>query len=336
MAQWGVILMNLGTPAAPTKEAYRAFLKEFLSDPRVVEIPRPVWWAILNLFILPLRPAKMAEAYQSIWNDELGSPLAAITKRQTQALADTLQRDLGSNAPLVTYAMTYGEPRLTDRVKQLQEDGAEKIFVLPLYPQYSATTTAPIYDQFARIIGESRDIPDITINKHYYDHPRFIAALVNSVREFREANGAAQRLLLSFHGIPQRCVDLGDPYFEQCRATAVSLCKGLGLTEDQWGTSFQSRLGRAQWLQPYTVDVLNRWAKEGVKTVDVACPAFAADCLETLEEIAVEGKAIFQAAGGDDLRLIPCLNDSQEHIELFADIVKARTCLGSQLRPEII
>lgn len=328
MAQWGVILMNLGTPAAPTKEAYRKFLKEFLSDPRVVEIPRPVWWPILNLFILPLRPAKVAEAYQSIWDEEQGSPLAAITKRQTQLLADTLQRDLGSGAPLVTYAMTYGDPSFLQRVTELQKQGVEKVFVLPLYPQYSATTTAPVYDQFARLISRSRDIPDVTINKFYYDHPGYTAALVKSVCDFRETNGAAQRLLLSFHGIPQRCVDRGDPYFQHCRDTAIAMCEGLGLSDDQWGMSFQSRLGRAQWLQPYTVDVLARWAKEGVKTVDVVCPAFAADCLETLEEIAVEAKAIFQAAGGDDLRLVPCLNDRQEHIDLLADIVKSRTCLA--------
>ncbi|MCW8196471.1 ferrochelatase [Proteobacteria bacterium 005FR1] len=328
MARWGVILMNLGTPAAPTREAYRSFLKEFLSDPRVVEIPRPVWWPILNLFILPLRPRKVAEAYKEIWDDELGSPLAAITKRQTAALADKLERELGDRSPLVTYAMMYGQPCFDDRVKELQEQGAEQIFVLPLYPQYSATTTAPIYDKFASLISRSRNIPDITINKQYYDHPGYIDALVRSVRDFREERGAAQRLLLSFHGIPQRCVDLGDPYSEHCKLTAKNLAAGLGLTDDQWGMSFQSRLGRAQWLQPYTVDVLDRWAREGVKTVDVICPAFAADCLETLEEIAVEAKAIFQAAGGDDLRLIPCLNDREDHIQLFADIVKARTCLG--------
>jgi ferrochelatase len=327
MAKWGVILMNLGTPAAPTKKAYREFLKEFLSDPRVVEIPRSVWWPILNFFILPLRPAKVAEAYRSIWDDEQGSPLAAITKRQTAALGDALTRELEGRAPLVTYAMVYGNPCLADRINELREQGAEKIFVLPLYPQYSATTTAPIYDQFAELISQSRDIPDVTINKCYYDHPDYVAALATSVRDFREQNGAAQRLLLSFHGIPQRCVDRGDPYFDHCRQTAAALTQELGLSEDEWGMSFQSRLGRAQWLQPYTVDVLDGWAREGIKTIDVACPAFAADCLETLEEIAVEAKAIFQSAGGDDLRLIPCLNDRKEHIQLFADIVKARTCL---------
>lgn len=327
MAKWGVVLMNLGTPAAPTREAYRAFLKEFLSDPRVVEIPRPVWWAILNLFILPFRPGKVADAYKSIWDEQEGAPLSAITKRQVTALTSKLKSQLGDDAPIVTYAMTYGNPSFTARIDELQAQGAEKIFVLPLYPQYSATTTASIYDKFARLIATSRNIPDITINKCYFDDPDYVAALAQSVEEFRQINGAGERLLLSFHGIPQRCVDLGDPYLSHCEQTAEALAGKLALKDREWGVSFQSRLGKAQWLQPYTFDVIEQWAREGVKTIDVACPAFAADCLETLEEIAVEGKAVFQAAGGDDLRLIPCLNDREAHIELFAKIVQMRTGL---------
>lgn len=325
MAKWGVVLMNLGTPAAPTKKAYRAFLKEFLSDPRVVEIPRPVWWLILNLFILPFRPGKVAEAYQNIWDQDQGAPLLAITKRQVAALREKLGNQLGTSAPTVTYAMTYGEPSFTARIEQLQAEGVDKIFILPLYPQYSATTTASIYDKFAKLIGSFRNIPDITINKHYFEDPDYIAALAQSVAEFRAKHGTGDRLLLSFHGIPQRCVDLGDPYFAHCQHTARALSQQLRLDNKEWGISFQSRLGRAQWLKPYTVDVLEHWAKEGVKTIDVACPAFAADCLETLEEIAVEGRDIFRAAGGEDLRLIPCLNDRDAHIELFAKIIKART-----------
>lgn len=325
MSKWAVVLMNLGTPAAPTREAYRAFLKEFLSDPRVVEIPRIAWWPILNFFILPLRPGKVAQAYESIWDPREGAPLAAITKRQVAALSARLQNELGERAPRVTYAMTYGEPRLAKQVDELRQQGIERFFVLPLYPQYSATTTASIYDQFAAIISQSRDIPDITINKQYYDHPLYVSALATSIREFRQAQGSGDRLLLSFHGIPQRCVDLGDPYLTHCRATAEAVAGQLQLDNTAWGMSFQSRLGRAQWLQPYTVDVLQSWPREGVKVIDVACPAFAADCLETLEEIAVEGKAIFQKAGGEDLRLVPCLNDREDHIGLLAEIIKSRT-----------
>jgi protoporphyrin/coproporphyrin ferrochelatase len=324
MAKWGVILMNLGTPAAPTKKAYREFLKAFLSDPRVVEIPRLIWWPILNLFILPFRSGKLVKAYQNIWDDREGAPLSAITRRQAAALGEKLNQQLGDSAPTVTYAMTYGEPGLTARIDELQQQSVEKILVLPLYPQYSATTIAPVYDQFAALIARSRNIPDITINKCYFDDPDYIAALAQSIEEFSQYNGVAERLLISFHGIPQRCVDLGDPYFAHCQQTAKALWEYERFEYKQWGISFQSRFGKAQWLKPYTVDVLRQWAQEGVKTVDVICPAFAADCLETLEEIAVEAKAVFQAAGGDDLRLVPCLNDREAHIALLAKIAITR------------
>jgi len=327
MAKGAVILMNLGTPSAPTKQAYRRFLKQFLSDPRVVEIPRPIWWPILNLFILPFRPNRMAAAYQQIWDEKDGAPLAAITRRQSSALADMLQAELGDGAPLVTYAMNYGEPSLTSRIAELEAQGAERFFILPLYPQYSATTMASIYDQFARIIRRSRNIPDLHINKSYFDHPRYLDALAQSVRDFQQREGAAERLLMSFHGIPQRCVDLGDPYLDHCQQTAQAVASRLQLAPEQWAMSFQSRLGKATWLQPYTVDVVSQWARDGVKTVDVLCPAFAADCLETLEEIAIEARQLFRDCGGDDLRLIPCLNDRRDHIELFAAIVRERSGL---------
>lgn len=325
MARWGIVLMNLGSPEAPTKAAYRSFLKEFLSDRRVVEVPRPIWWPILNLFILPFRPSKLVAAYEAIWDSETGSPLASITRRQVDALSQLLVERYGEEAaPAVTYAMTYGGPKLAQRVDELKQSGVEQIFVLPLYPQYSATTTAAVYDQYAQLIKKSRDVPDITINKHYYQRPDYIQALVHSVKKFGDQHGASERLLMSFHGIPQRCITLGDPYYEHCRYTADAMVKGLKLEEKGWAMSFQSRLGFADWLQPYTVDVLKQWGKEGVKTVDVVCPAFAADCLETLEEIALEGKEEFQAAGGEDLRLIPCLNDDELHIQLLANIVAER------------
>ncbi|GAB1265084.1 ferrochelatase [Aurantivibrio infirmus] len=322
--KWGVIIMNLGTLSAPTKAGYRAFIKEFLSDPRVVEIPRIAWWPILNLFILPFRPAKIIGGYEKIWDETKGFPLTYITQSQSEKLQSKLQLQLGKSAPTVTYAMTYGQPKLAERVNELKQSGVEKIFVLPLYPQYSATTTASIYDQYSQLISESRDIPDITINKSYYQRDDYIEALVNSIRSYRQDNGASERLLLSFHGIPKRCVDLGDPYFKHCEATANAVAAGLNLRDDEWGISFQSRLGKATWLQPYTFDVLQQWGKDGIKTVDVACPAFAADCLETLEEIAFEGKEVFLEAQGENLRLIPCLNDSDIHIEVLANIVRQR------------
>lgn len=325
MAKWGVVLMNLGSPEAPTKAAYRSFLKEFLSDPRVVEIPKPVWWPILNLFILPFRPSKLVAAYEAIWDPQTGSPLVTITQRQVQALSRLLvQRHGEDKAPIVTYAMTYGGPKLEDQVNKLRAAGAERIFVLPLYPQYSATTTAAVYDQYADLIRKSRDVPDIVINKSYYQRADYINALAQSVKRFQKQNGASERLLISFHGIPQRCITLGDPYYEHCQFTAKALVEELGLEEGSWAMSFQSRLGFADWLQPYTVDVLKQWGEEGVKTIDVVCPAFAADCLETLEEIAIAGKEEFQAAGGDDLRLVPCLNDDELHIEMLANIIEER------------
>ena len=314
--------MNLGSPAAPTPAAYRAFLKEFLSDPRVVEIPRFVWWPILNLFILPRRPKVLAKAYQKIWMGSEGSPLTVITQRQVTALNRELQQRLSAKAPLVTYAMTYGEPRLNARINELRRQGVEKILVLPLYPQFTATTTGPIYDQYAAVIKHTRDIPDVVINKYYYHRPDYIDALAASITEFQAQHGTSERLLYSFHGIPKRCVDLGDPYFDQCQRTAEQVSRQLQLAPEQWSFSFQSRFGRAQWLQPYTIDTVCRWAKEGVTSIDVLCPVFAADCLETLEEIAVEVRHAFLEAGGKDLRLIPCLNDHSKHISMMANIVE--------------
>lgn len=320
--KWGVILMNLGTLSAPTKAGYRAFIKEFLSDPRVVEIPRIAWWPILHLFILPFRPAKIIKGYQEIWDEEKGFPLTYITQSQTEKLQAKLQLQLGKNVPSVTYAMTYGQPKLAEKVTQLKQSGVDKIFVLPLYPQYSATTTAPIYDQYTKLVAQSRNIPDLVINKSYYQRDDYIEALANSIRDYRQVNGQSERLLLSFHGIPKRCVDRGDPYLAHCEATANALASRLNLSDDEWGISFQSRLGKATWLQPYTFDVLKQWGADGIKTIDVACPAFASDCLETLEEIAVEGKQVFLDAQGENLRLIPCLNDSDVHIEVLANIVR--------------
>ncbi|MFC6632139.1 ferrochelatase [Microbulbifer taiwanensis] len=320
-----VILMNLGTPAEPTASAVRSFLRDFLSDPRVVEIPRPLWLAILHGLVLPLRPRRIAPDYAAIWNRSAdgapveGSPLLYYTRRQ----AELLQEYLGERRAdvTVTYAVTYGRPNLETVIDGLRRQGFESFIVFPLYPQYSATTSAAIYDQVAQIYRRSRDIPDISVIRDYYRHPAYIRALANSVREHWQKRGAAEKLLMSFHGIPKANVTKGDPYYRQCCETAECLAAELGLGGDSWQASFQSRFGKAEWLQPYTDKTLVEWGESGVASVDVICPAFSADCLETLEEISVENRANFLQAGGKEYRYIPALNLRRDHIEALASIV---------------
>lgn len=315
-----IVLMNLGTPAAPTAAAIRAYLREFLSDPRVVELPRALWYPILYGPILTLRPRKLAVGYAQIWSEFGDSPLRVISQRQVTRLQEKLAQH-SENPPLVRQAMTYGEPNLRGVIKELQGLGVEHTLVLPLYPQFSATTTGPIYDQVSAIFREQRDVPSIGVVKQYWDHPAYIETLAQSIESFWSANGRAQRLLMSFHGIPQRNVDLGDPYGAQCHATATQLAARLGLDRAQWQISFQSRLGRAQWLQPYTSATLQQWGADKLASVDVICPAFSSDCLETLEEIAVENRHVFERAGGGDFHYIPCLNDSDAHIDMLLKII---------------
>ncbi|QIL88881.1 ferrochelatase [Microbulbifer sp. SH-1] len=341
-----IILMNLGTPAEPTPRAVRQFLRDFLSDPRVVEIPRPVWQLILNLFVLPLRPARIAPAYREIWNRGLdgeavtGSPITFYTQRQVELLQQRLDaaaerrfpgegaQESGGQNSLVAYAMTYGAPSLADTVARLQKQGASRFVVLPLYPQYSATTTGAIYDQVAKIIRASRNVPDISVVHDYWSHPLYIEALANSVREHREKYGAAEKLLMSFHGIPKANIRKGDPYYQQCCGTAERLAAALALPRDQWEITFQSRFGKAEWLQPYTDRTLVEWGRAGVASVDVICPAFSADCLETLEEIAVENRANFIDAGGSEYRYIPALNAREDHLAAIEAIVRERMPAG--------
>lgn len=319
-----VLLVNLGTPDEPSPAGVRSFLKPFLSDKRVVEIPSLVWWPILNGLILPFRPKRVADAYQSIWTEQ-GSPLRVITEKLTQGLDEYLKQteifDV-MGAVQTEYAMTYGEPSIAKQLELLRSNGAEKIVVIPLYPQYSATTTAAVSDQLAQWQLKQREIADLRLCKFYYDQADYQEALANSVRQYWQNNKPAEKLLLSFHGIPKRCVDLGDPYYEQCLATAKSLADSLNLNDQQWGISFQSRLGKAEWLKPYTTEVVEQWAKQGVKSIDAICPAFAVDCLETLEEIAVEAGEIFKQSGGEVFHYIPCLNDDAEQIKVFANISK--------------
>ena len=323
-----VILMNLGTPAEPTAKGVRDFLRDFLSDPRVVEIPRAVWLPILHGLVLPLRPRRIAPAYASIWNEGAdgepvkGSPILHYTRRQAELLQTRFSQSRSD--VVVSYAMSYGRPSLEAEVERLRREGYESFVVLPLYPQYSATTTGAVYDQVAQIYRNSRDIPDITLVRDYYKHPLYIRALANSVRELWEKQGAAEKLLLSFHGIPKVNISKGDPYYQQCVETGAHLAAELELGADHWQVSFQSRFGKAEWLQPYTDKTLIEWGKNGVRSVDVICPAFSADCLETLEEISVENRANFINAGGQEYRYIPALNARTDHIDAMAAILEEK------------
>lgn len=318
-----VLLVNLGSPDEPTPGAVRRYLKEFLSDRRVVEGDGPmrlIWLAVLNGIILTFRPRKVAKLYASIWDED--SPLRLILNRQVAALNLELQKQYPDSGLQVFSAMTYGNPGLTPRLQELTDAGYERIFVIPLYPQYSATTTAPIYDQINRFQMNSRNIPDIRVVRDYHDHPEYIGALAESVRSFRTDKPTVDKLVLSYHGIPKEYADKGDPYPLQCHRTSELLAQALGLTQNQWMTTFQSRFGPKEWLQPYTDKTLESFPEQGIKKLDIICPAFAADCLETLEEIAEENHEVFTEAGGEVYDYIPALNDSEGMIRLLRTLVE--------------
>lgn len=316
--QYGVLLVNLGTPDAPTPKAVRRYLKEFLSDKRVVDLNRLLWWPILNGIILPIRSPKVAEAYKSIWQND--SPLRSIGYQQAHRLRERLVEDKGLECH-VELAMTYGNPSIADGLARLQASGCKRVVVLPLYPQYSATTTASVADALAKALGQIRHLPETRMVHHYFDHPLYIKALAGSVKSYWKKHGQPNKLIMSFHGIPQRYADAGDPYPEHCRATARALAEALELRDEQWQLCYQSRFGREPWLQPYLDKTLEIFPKQGVKGVQVVCPAFAADCLETLEEIAEENEETFMAAGGEKYGYIPALNDSPCHMKLLAALV---------------
>ncbi|WP_415036165.1 ferrochelatase [Azonexus sp.] len=317
-----VVLINLGTPEAPTAPALRRYLAEFLGDPRVVEIPRLIWWPILHGIILTTRPKKSAAKYAAIWTQE-GSPLRVHTEKQ----AKLLQGYLGARGHRLTvcYAMRYGKPALTEVLEQLKAAGHSRILLLPLYPQYAASTTATAIDVAAQWLTRTRNQPQIRFVRDYHADPAYIAALAQSVRRHWQINGhlgERDRLLMSFHGLPERSRRLGDPYYDECLVSGKALADALGLNATQYRISFQSRFGKATWLQPYTTATLENWAREGIERVDVICPGFAADCLETLEEIALEGRADFLAAGGKSYHYIPALNDDPAWIEALADLTE--------------
>ncbi|MBS0308796.1 MAG: ferrochelatase [Proteobacteria bacterium] len=317
--QTAVLLVNLGTPAAPTPKAVRAYLKEFLSDPRVVEIPRALWWLILHGLILPLRSSKSAAKYAAIWSKE-GSPLQVHTEKQTNLLRGYLGER--GHRLRVAYAMRYGSPSLPDVLEQLQQENCTRILVLPLYPQYSGTTTASVYDAVFAHYARQRNVPELRLVRHYHDDAAYIDALKQSVLAYWQTYGRPDKLLMSFHGVPKRTLELGDPYHCECHKTARLLAIQLGLRPEQYAVSFQSRFGKAEWLQPYAAPTLQTLAREGVKRVDVVCPGFAADCLETLEEIGLEARQAFLTAGGGEFHLIPCLNENAAGVHALADIAE--------------
>lgn len=313
-----VVLVNLGTPDAPTPKAVRRYLKEFLSDRRVVEIPRIVWSLILNGIILPFRARQSAEKYASIWTPE-GSPLKLYTERQAALLQATLT-SRGEDVT-VTYAMRYGQPSVANVLDRLKNDGVDRIVILPAYPQYSGTTTASVFDAVFSHYARVRNVPQLRLIKHYYEHPAYIEALKQRVLAYWEVHGRPDKLVMSFHGVPKRTQMLGDPYYYECQKTAKLLAQALGLPESRYLLTFQSRFGRAEWLQPYTAPTLEQFGQAGLKRVDVVCPGFTSDCLETLEEISMEGRDAFLAAGGKAFHYIPCLNDMPATGDALADVV---------------
>lgn len=314
----GVLLINLGTPEAPTAPALRTYLREFLSDRRVVEIPRVLWWLILNGIILLTRPAQSARKYAAIWQAG-GSPLKVHTERLTQQLQLELV-SRGAYPLVVDYAMRYGQPSVASVLADMKARGCDRLLILPLYPQYAASSSATALDAVYRELLKIRHVPDIRTLRHYHDRPGYIAALRQSVEDYWAAHGRPDVLLMSFHGIPRRNLDLGDPYHCECLKTGRLLAEALGLSAKQYRITFQSRFGRAEWLQPYTAEVLTELGKQQTGRVDAICPGFAADCLETLEEIAMEGKETFLHAGGGAFHYIPALNAAPYWVTALADL----------------
>ncbi|MFO1371589.1 MAG: ferrochelatase [Candidatus Competibacteraceae bacterium] len=327
----GILLTNLGTPDAPTSEALRRYLAEFLWDSRVVELPRLLWWLILHGFILRIRPAQSARKYRAIWTPA-GSPLQVIARRQAAAIAAALaERSLGPVQ--VAVGMRYGNPSIKAALAELQTAGARRLLVLPLYPQYSAATVASTFDAVVAELRRWRWLPELRLVTHYHDDPGYLEALADSIRTVRAAQ-PGERLLFSFHGLPKRNLLAGDPYHCQCQKTARLVAERLGLQPAQWAVAFQSRFGRAEWLQPYTSALLAEWAQSGVKSVDVVCPGFAADCLETLEEIAIENRQVFLAGGGVYYRYIPALNDQPAHIAALVKLIERHASGWPEFSPD--
>jgi protoporphyrin/coproporphyrin ferrochelatase len=336
LSKTGLVLVNLGTPDEPTTPAVRRYLRQFLWDPRMVEIPRAVWWFILNGVILPFRSSKSAAKYAAIWSQE-GSPLLVHTKKQAALLRGYLG-ERGHDVQ-VAYAMRYGSPSVAEVVDKLKADGCDRILILPAYPQYSATTTASIFDAVFSHYAKVRNVPELRFVKHYHDNEGYIDALKKSVLAHWDIHGRPDKLVMSFHGVPKRTLLLGDPYHCECHKTARLLANALRLSPDQYIVTFQSRFGKAEWLQPYTAPTVQKMGKDGVRRIDVLCPGFSSDCLETLEEIAMEVKQDFLTAGGKEFHYIPCLNEDPAWISALAEIAEQHmvgwpTMLTPQMRED--
>jgi len=318
-----ILLVNLGTPDSYSKADIRKFLREFLSDPRVVDMPRALWLPLLWGVILPFRPAKLVHRYAAIWGEE-DAPIRTITANQTEALQTALRSADLRETPLVSFAMTYGNPSIQTALDQLIEAKIQKVVIIPLFPQYSGATFASVFDRVATALKTQINLPELRWVKEYHEHPAYISALAESLGEYKSAADERSQLIFSFHGIPMSQVDKGDPYPQQCHRTAQLVASQLDLDDRQWRVTFQSRLGRAKWLEPYTSRTLEDLPAKGMRSVTVICPGFSADCLETLEEISIENRQLFLDSGGEEFRYIPALNTSEAHIKLLADLARSQ------------
>jgi ferrochelatase len=315
-----ILLINLGTPDAPTAKAVKPYLRQFLSDPRVVEIPKPIWWLILNGIILNIRPKKSAAKYASIWMPE-GSPLKVNTERQALQLQKNLSQKLTDLPVVVDYAMSYGNPSIASVMAKLKAQNCQRILILPLYPQYAASATASALDAVYADLHKTRNMPAVRSIKHFHDDAGYIKSSAQNIRDYWDIHGKPDILVMSFHGVPQYTLEKGDPYHCECLKSGRLIAEELGLNKEQYRISFQSRFGKAEWVKPYTTATLIELGKKKTQRIDVVCPGFVADCLETLEEIAQEGKEDFQHAGGGGYHYIPCLNDRPEWIRAMTDLV---------------
>lgn len=318
-ARVGVLLTNLGTPDEPTPSALRRYLKEFLSDPRVVEVPRFIWWCVLNLVILNIRPRRSAKAYRTVWTKD-GSPLLLHTKAQAAKVSAQLKEQYGDDI-VVEYAMRYGNPSIASVIDKMMGQGVTKLLVLPLYPQYSATTTASTFDAVSTALTKRRLLPELRFISHYHDNADYINALASKISAHWESHGRADKLIMSYHGIPKRYLTNGDPYHCECYKTSRLVAEKLGLNDDKYMTTFQSRFGKEEWLKPYTDHTLQALPGQGIKSVQVVCPGFSADCLETIEEIGEENCDYFLEAGGERFEYIEALNSDDNHIDALVTII---------------